>query len=90
MLGDIVLNPTVPAIGRKCRLPQSLFSGVDEGGSMVIPKQERFECKVSTASISGLIETLELDIELVIGDNTSLDDDPELIASSQVAQVKGS
>ena len=90
MLGDIVLNPPVPAIGRKCCLPQSLFSGVDEGGSVVIPKKERFKFKVSTASISGLIETLELYIELVIGANTSLDDGPDLIASSQVARFKGS
>ena len=72
MLGYIVLNPPVPAIGRKCRLPQSLFSGADEGGSVVIPKQERFKCKVSTASISGLIETLDLEIKLVIGANISL------------------
>ena len=57
---------------------------------MVIPKQERFKCKVITASTSGLIETLELEFELVIGANTSLDDGPDLIASSQVAQVKGS
>ena len=90
MLGDIVLNPPVPDIGHKYCLPQSLFSGVDKGGSVVIPKQERFKFKVSTASISGLIETLELDIELVIGANTSLDDGPDLIASSQLAQVKGS
>ena len=90
MLSNIVLNPPVPAIGRKFRLPQSLFSGVDEGGSVVIPKQERFKCKVSTASISGHIETLELEIELVIGANTSLDDGPYLIAVSQVARVKGS
>ena len=90
MLGDIVLNPRVPDIGRKCRLPQSLFRGVDKGGSVVIPKQERFKCKVSTVSISGLIEPLELEIELVIGANTSLDDGPDLIEISQVARVKGS
>ena len=90
MLGDIVLNPSVPAIGCKCCLPQLFFSGVDEGGSGVIPNQELFKHKVSTASISGLIETLELEIELVIGANTSFDDGPELIASSQVARVKGS
>ena len=57
---------------------------------MVVPKQEHFKCKVSTAPISGLIETLELEIELVIGANTSIDDGTELIASSQVARVKGS
>ena len=57
---------------------------------MVITKQERFKCKVSTASISGIIETLELKIELFIGANTSLDDGQDLIASSQVARVKGS
>ena len=90
MLGDIVLNFPVPDIGRKCRLPQSLFSAADEGGSVVIPKQERLNCKVSTASINGLIEPLELEIELVIGANTSLEDGPDLIASSQVARVKGS
>ena len=56
---------------------------------MVITKQERFKCKVSNASISGIIETLELKIELVIGANTSLDDGQDLIASSQVARVKG-
>ena len=89
MLGDIVLNPPVSDIGRKCGLPQSLFSGVDEGVSVVIPKQERFKCKLSTVSISGLIVTLELDIELVIGSNKFLDDGPDLIASSQVAWVKG-
>ena len=57
---------------------------------MVIYKQERFNCKVSTVSISGLVEPLELEIELVIGSNTSLDDDPEVITSSQVSRVKGS
>ena len=57
---------------------------------MVITKQERFKCKVSTASISGIIETLELEIELFIGANTSIDDGPDLIASSQVTRVKGS
>ena len=90
MLGDIVLDLPVPAIGRKCRLTQSLFSGVDEGGSVVIPKQERFKCKLITAYISGHIETLELETELVIGSNTSPDDVSVLIASSQVARVKGS
>ena len=90
MLGDIVLDPSVPDISRKCRLPQSLFSGVDEGGSVVIPKQERFKCKLITAYISGLIEPLDLEIELVIGSNTFLDDGPDFIASSQVARVKGS
>ena len=89
MLGDIVLNPPVPAIGRKCRLSQSLYSGVDEGGSVVITKKQRFKCKVSTTYMSGIIETLELEIELVIGANTYLDDGPGLIASSQVARVKG-
>ena len=90
MLGDIFLNPPVPAIGHKCRLPQYLLSGVDEGGSVVIPKQERFKFKVSIASISGLIETIEQEIEIVIGSNTSLDDGPYLIASSQVVRVKSS
>ena len=89
MLGDIVLNPPVPAIGRKCCLHQSLLGGVDKGGSVIILKQERYKCKVSTASISSLIETLELDIELVVGANTSLDDGLDLIAISQVSQVKG-
>ena len=82
MIGDIFLNPPVPDICRKCRLSQSSFSDADEGGSVVIPKQERFKYKVSTASINGLIESLELEIELVIGSNTSLDDGPDLIASS--------
>ena len=57
---------------------------------MVISKQERFNCKVSTASISGLVELLELEIELVVGFNASLDDGPDETASSQVARVKGS
>ena len=90
MLGDIVLNPPVPDIGRKCSLPQSLFSSADEGGSVVIPKKEHFKCKVSTASISGLVEILELYIELVVGSNASLDDGPDVTASSQVEWVKGS
>ena len=90
MLGDIVLNPPIPDICRKCRLPQSFFSGADEGGSVVISKQERFNCKVSTTSISGLVETLELEIELVIGSNAYLDDGTYVTASSQVAWVKGS
>ena len=55
---------------------------------MVISKQERFNCKVSTAFISGLVEMLELEIELVVGPNASLDDGPDKTASSQVAQVK--
>ena len=57
---------------------------------MVISKQERFNCKVSTASISGRVELLELEIELVVGSNASLDDGPDKTASSQVARVKGS
>ena len=57
---------------------------------MVISKQERFNSKVSTASISGLVELLELDIELVVGPNASLDDVPYNTASSQVARFKGS
>ena len=90
MLGDIVLNPPIPDICRKCRLPHSLFSGADEGGSVVISKQERFNCKVSNASISGFVETLELEIELIIGSNASLDDGPDVTVSSQVAWVTGS
>ena len=90
MLGDLVLNPPITDICRKCRLPQSFFNGADEGGRVVISKQERFNCKVSTASISGLVETLELDIELVIGSNASIDDGLDVTASSQVAWVKGS
>ena len=57
---------------------------------MVISKQERFNCKLSIASISGLVELLELDIELVVGTNESLDDGPDKTTSSQVARVKGS
>ena len=90
MLGDIVLNLPIPDICRKCRLPQSFFSGADERGSVFISKQEHFNCKVSTASISGLVETLEMEIELVIGSNASLDDVPDVTVSSQVAWVKGS
>ena len=89
MLGDVVLNPSIPDIFRKCRLPQSFFSGTDEGGSVVISKQERFNCKVSIVSISGLVELLELEIELVVGSNASLDDIPDKTTSSQVARVKG-
>ena len=57
---------------------------------MVISKQERFDCKVGTTSISGLVELLELEIELVVGPNASLDDGPDKTASSQLARVKGS
>ena len=57
---------------------------------MVISKQERFNCKVSTASISGLVELLELEIELVVGPNASLDDGLDNTMSSQVSRVKGS
>ena len=78
MLGDIVLNPPIPSICYKCRLPHSFFSGADEEGSVVISKQERFNCKVSTAYISGLVEPLELEIELVIGSDASLDDGPDM------------
>ena len=56
---------------------------------MVISKQERFNCKVVTASISGLVELIELDIEFVVGPNAFLDDGPEKTASSQVTRVKG-
>ena len=90
MIGDAVLNPSIPDIFRKCRFPQSFLSGTDEGGRVVISKQERFNCKVSTASISGLDELIELDIELVVGSNASLDDGPDKTVSSQVARVKGS
>ena len=57
---------------------------------MVISKQERFNCKVSTASISALVELLELEIDLVVGTNASLDDGSDRTASSQVARVNGS
>ena len=90
MLVDILLNPPIPDIFCKCRLPHSFFSGADEGGIVIISKQERFNCKVSTASISDIVETLELDIELVIGSNASLYDGSYVTASSQVACVKGS
>ena len=90
MLGDVVLNPTIPDICRKFPLPQSFFSGADEGGSMVVSKQELFNCKVSTASISGPVALLDLEIELVVGFNASLDDGPDETTSSQVARVKGS
>ena len=56
---------------------------------MVISKQERFNYKVGTASISGLVELLELEIEFVVGPNASLDYGPDKTASSQVARVKG-
>ena len=88
MLGDIVLNPPILAICCKCRLPHSFFSGADEGGIVVISKQERFNCKVSTASISSIFEPLVLDIELVIGYNASLDDVSYNTVSSQLAWVK--
>ena len=51
---------------------------------MVISKQERFNYKLSTASISGLVEMLKLEIELVVGPNASLDDGPNQTATSQV------
>ena len=57
---------------------------------MVISKQEHFNYKLNTASISGIVEPLELEIDLVIGSNASLDDGPDVTASSQVAQVKRS
>ena len=57
---------------------------------MVISKQERFNFKVSTAPISGLVELIELEIELVVGPNAPLDYGPDKTASSQVARVKGS
>ena len=72
MLGDIVLNPPIPDIFRKCRLPQSFFSGADEGGSVVISNKKRFNCKVITASINGLVEPLDMEIELVIGSDSVL------------------
>ena len=56
---------------------------------MVVSKQERFNCKVSTASISGLVEPLELEIDLVIGSNAPLDDGPDVTARIQLAWVKG-
>ena len=90
MLGDVVLNLPIPDILRKCRRPQSFFSGAYEGGKVVISKQERFNLKVSTAFISGLVELLELEIELFVGPNASLDEGPDKTASIQVARVKGS
>ena len=89
MIGDVLLNPPIPDICRKCRLPHSFFCSADEGGSVVISKQERFNFKVINASISGLVESLELEIELVVGSNASLDDGPDETASSQLARVKG-
>ena len=40
--------------------------------------------------ISGIVELLELEIELIIGSNASLDDGPDKTVSSQVDRVKGS
>ena len=57
---------------------------------MVIYKQECFNCKVITASISGLVDTLELEIELFVGSNASLNDGPDETANSQLVRVKGS
>ena len=90
MLVDVVLNTPIPDIFRECRLPQSFFNGADEGGSVVISKQERFNWKLRTASISGIVELLELEIEIFVGSNAYLDDGPDKTVSSQVAQVKGS
>ena len=56
---------------------------------MVISKQERLNCKLSTASISGIVELIELEIELVVEPNAYLDDGPDKTASIQVARVKG-
>ena len=58
MLGDVVLNLPILDIWCICYLPQSFFSGADDRGRVVISKQERFNCKVGTASISGIVELL--------------------------------
>ena len=67
-----------------------MFSGVDEGGRVVISKQEYFDCKVGTAPISGLLELLYMEIEFVVGPNASLYDGSDKTVGSQVARVKGS
>ena len=90
MLGDVVFNLPILGICGICRIPQSLFSGTDEGGRVVISKHEALDRKVGIAPISGPVVLLYLDIEFIVCPNASLYDFPYKTASSPVARVKGS
>ena len=90
MLGDVVFNLPILDICGICCIPQSLFSGANEGGRVVISKHEDLDCKIGTAPISGPIVLLYLDIEFIFFPNASLYDCPYKTASSPVARVKGS
>ena len=58
MLGDVVFNLPIIEICGICRIPQSLFSGTDEGGRVVISKREALNRKVGTSPISGPVVLL--------------------------------
>ena len=90
MLEDVVFNLPILDICGICRIPQSLFSGADEGGRVVIYKHEALDRKVGTAPISGPVVLLYLEIEFIVGTNAYLYDGPYKTASSPVARVKGS
>ena len=72
MLGDVVFNLPILDICGICRIPQSLFSGTDEGGRVFISKHEDLDRKVGTAPISGPVVLLYLEIEsFMLGNATS-------------------
>ena len=90
MLGDVVFNLPILDICGICRIPQSLFSGTDEGVRVVISKHEDLDRKIGTAPISGPVVLLYLEIEFIVCPNASLYDRSYKTASSPVARVKGS
>ena len=90
MLGDVVFNLPILDICGICLIPQSLFSGTDEGGRVVITKHEALDGKVGAAPISGPVVLLYLEIEFIICPNASFYDCPYKTVSSPVARVKGS
>ena len=90
MLGDVVFNLPILDICGICRIPQSLFSGTDEGGRVVISKHEALDLKIGTAPISGPVVLIYLEIEFIVCTNASLYDFPYKTTSRPVARVKGS
>ena len=90
MLGEVVFNLPIIDICGICCIPQSLFSGTDEGGRVVISKHEVLDRKVGTAPISGPVVLLYLEIEFIVCPNASLYDCPHKTTSSPVAWVKRS
>ena len=71
MLGDVVFNLPILDICGKCRIPQTLCSGTDEGGGVVIIKYDALDRKVGIAPINGPVVLLYLEIEFIVCRNAT-------------------